>query len=150
MGKQLGYHAFQDWYSITHQDIEKHGGSGLISNHYNNSPVTTLLSLYPEFDWEPWKFVNLKLPRSIWGQEGKYGKKILTDMSKCLGISSLDDWYRVSLNDLALCRGADLYIKKRGGLMKFLLAEYPDHSWDQRKFSNRQKKSVTVVVVQNH
>jgi len=64
----------------------------------------------------------------------------LKDISCALGIIKLDDWYRVSHDDLSNC-SAFRFLHQRGGLLKILLQMYPNHQWDIEKFSNRQKKS---------
>jgi len=61
-------------------------------------------------------------------------------ISKLLGISKLDDWYRVSHKDLQNCR-IDTYLKRSGGLTQLLSKVYPQHEWNQDRFCNRPKKS---------
>jgi len=44
------------------------------------------------------------------------------------------------------CQAATFF-KHRGGLMKFLSEAYPEHPWEQDKFSNRQKKILSMVFI---
>src|SRR5271170_6889183 len=71
VGKQLGYKSFEDWYNITFEDINKHGGSGLL-HYYIDSPVNALLSIYPDFDWIIWKFHQV--PRGCWKDKKNHRK----------------------------------------------------------------------------
>jgi len=57
-----------------------------------------------------------------------------------LGISKLDDWYRVSQEDLAKYH-AGKFLKLKGGLLNTLSTAYPNFQWDNDKFNRKQKKS---------
>jgi len=95
-----------------------------------------LLSVYPKYHWLPWNFS--KSPVSIF--DGKHDKQFVAYLSKHLEISKLDDWYRVSRADLSRIK-AEAYLKKRGGLIKMVKREYPNHQWEPEKFNQRQKRS---------
>jgi len=101
--------------------------------------MNAVLSIYPERNWQPWKFSNIKV-HSIW-DDCKYDKDFIELLSANMGISNLCDWYRVSWSDLLKCRGAARFLNRRGGLVRALSGVYPNHPWDHKKFSNRQKKS---------
>ena len=44
-----------DWYNVTQEDIQKNGGIALLQQH-SNSPSKALQNIYPEHDWELWRF----------------------------------------------------------------------------------------------
>jgi len=138
VGKQLGFNSFEDWYNITQGDIIKQAGQRLLQRYYNGSLVCALLSVYPEYNWLPWKFSHLKRPDNIWGDQ--YDVALLSDIAKQLGVSKLTDWYRVSKGDLLNCN-AGTFLMKRGGLMKVLSLVFPNFLWDQDKFLQRQKRT---------
>jgi len=71
--------------------------------------------------------------------DGTYDKDFLTYVSSQLGISNLDDWYRVSRTDLEKCN-AFKFLQKRGGLLNVLLGVYPNHQWDESKFHQGVQK----------
>ena len=52
-----------------------------------------LCSLYPEYDWLPWKFVNC--PRNVWTVE-KNQRKFMEWAGNELKIKEMGDWYKVS------------------------------------------------------
>src|SRR5689334_8574467 len=57
LAQQLGYHSMDDWYNVTVEDINRHGGSTLLM-HYNGSPSKALQCVYPEHNWMMWRFVR--------------------------------------------------------------------------------------------
>ena len=65
LGKQLGYKEMTDWYNVTKEDIQKHGGAGLLASNYGDSPSKALKGVYPEHNWMLWNF-NV-IPMRYWG-----------------------------------------------------------------------------------
>lgn len=55
LAKKLRIENWQDWYSISYDDIKQRGGSGLLAN-YNQSSVKAIMNILPEYPWKPWKF----------------------------------------------------------------------------------------------
>src|SRR5690349_21566900 len=49
LGRELGYKKQEDWYRITWMEISNHGGSGLLSHRYGNSPYNMLKTIYFDF-----------------------------------------------------------------------------------------------------
>ena len=45
----------EDWYKLQVKDVYDKGGSSLLSI-YNNSPSGLVMSLFPDYDWKPYKF----------------------------------------------------------------------------------------------
>jgi len=99
--KEFGYVSFEDWYKITTEDVEMHGGSALV-NMYNGSVVNALLSLYPEYDWKIWEFVNVKSPLGFWD---RHNQRKYFDW---LGHKSMEDWYNISHNQVIQFGGRGL------------------------------------------
>src|SRR5271170_4757712 len=91
VGKQLKLKSFDDWYNITQEDINQHGGRKVLSC-YNGSPVNALLSIYPDFDWIIWKFKCV--PQGFW-KDKMNQKKFFDWVGKKLGIKSFEDWYNI-------------------------------------------------------
>lgn len=70
LGEKLGIQKLDDWYQISHLEaIEvsfiysrcshvKHG-AGLYLVEFENSLIKSLMSIYPEHHWKPWKFENI-------------------------------------------------------------------------------------------
>src|SRR5690349_7957226 len=51
MATQLGYKEMDDWYNITHEDIQKHTGETILGTYYGGSPSEALSAVYPEHNW---------------------------------------------------------------------------------------------------
>jgi len=99
--KELGLESFEDWYNITHKDINKLGGS-------------KLLYYYTGF-WSDKKYC---IPERLWNSyQGEFDAVLLAEIGNTLKISNLDEWYRVSLQELNQA-GASGFVRKRGGLKK--------------------------------
>ncbi len=70
--------------------VESFGAS--ILHKYNYSLSTLFAAVYPEFNWEPWRFkINA---RRIW-ENDETKKKFVEWAGKKLGIKNLEDWYKV-------------------------------------------------------
>jgi hypothetical protein len=45
----------EDYYNITKDDIINHGGSFILLHENGGSLFRTMKSIYPEFEWHPWR-----------------------------------------------------------------------------------------------
>jgi len=92
-----------DWYLRSYKDLLQIGGSGLL-RRYNNSLYRLLTSVYPSFDWQPWRFK--KLPNKLLNMHELEGKLLLSKLveflEKELGIEklTLEDLERISIKRL--------------------------------------------------
>ena len=60
----------------------------------NDSSLYKLLSsVYPHYEWLPWKFANF--PRSLWA-DVKNQRKFMEWAGKELKINEMSDWYKVT------------------------------------------------------
>jgi hypothetical protein len=50
LGKELGFKTLDDWYKVSHKDIQEKGGEGLL-NKYGRSTFNLLSSIYPQHTW---------------------------------------------------------------------------------------------------
>ena len=80
------------------------GGSTLLANM---SLVKLLSSVYPDYEWLPWKFS--KSPKNMW-EDATSQKKFLQWVGNELKIKEMKDWYNVSLQ-VKSCMCGDLYIR---------------------------------------
>lgn len=127
LGNQLEHKNMDDWYNITLEDIYKHGGYGLLSAYYNNSPSKALLAVYPEHNWMLWRFSSV--PYGFWSKLSVEKKKEMAEwLGKKLWIRELDDWYRVSTSELQKEFG------NKKNLADMLVEVYPEHNWDAERW----------------
>lgn len=53
--KEKGISSFDDWYSISNNDIIEYGGGGFLK-HYGHSLMRALIKVYPNYKWQDWRF----------------------------------------------------------------------------------------------
>ena len=68
-------------------------GGDVVFKKSNLSIPNMFSSVYPEYDWLPWKFT--KTPLDYWNHV-KNQRKFMDWAGKELGIKELDNWYNFS------------------------------------------------------
>ena len=94
--KKMNFKDKSDWYSITIKEIKNNGGSGLL-NRYNDSLQYALESIYPNYEWIPWKFNQT--PKNYW-LNIENQRKYFNWLSNQLNIKSNEDWYNIKLEKI--------------------------------------------------
>jgi len=131
LAKKLNIKGQEDWYRVSFQDISENGGLGLLSQHYGSSPSKAIMSVFPEYNWQPWSFE--KVHRHYWDESSNI-QELMKWLTETLQIKHLDDWYNVSLSQLYHL-GAKTAIERNGGLFQLLSKLYPEHKWDSEKLN---------------
>jgi hypothetical protein len=111
IAKELNVQNAEDWLKISATQVKDLGGSGLLSNHYNNSVVKALEAVYPE-------------KKSVFDKKLRH-REILDKEAQRLGITNHADWYGVQ----DLQQDATQLITNRydGSLYKALSLLYPQY-----------------------
>ena len=135
LGKEFEFSTLSNWYQVTKEVIDNRGGNSLLSK-YDGSPAKALRSIYPEHEWIAWKF-NQVSPQ-FWANKENH-KKLFDQLEKELNIQRLEDWYRISLNQIS--KVAPITLFKKHGMSQLLLKNYPQHSWDLERFNPRKGAS---------
>jgi hypothetical protein len=65
-----------------------------MKNYYSSSPLKLLSTVFPEYEWLPWKFGVIK--RDFW-HDVKNQRKFMEFSAKELNIKEMSDWYQVKL-----------------------------------------------------
>ena len=60
---------------------------------YNDSPYLMLKTLYPDYDWLPWKFT--RAPTNFW-DDIKMQRKYMDWLFTQLHLKDMNDWYKLS------------------------------------------------------
>ena len=119
-----------DWYSITINEIRNYGGSGLL-NKYNNSLQHALKSIYPNYEWIPWKFQTSK---NFWSNIENQ-RKYFNWLSNQLNIKSNEDWYNIKIEQIISLYSSSLLNKYYDGSLYLALKSiYPNYEWIPWKF----------------
>jgi hypothetical protein len=126
---------WEDWYKVTTDMLREKKRFKMVSNAYDGSVVKALMTVFPEYPWEPWKF--LQVPRGFWYDDNNI-KEYLKWVTKQLRISTLDDWYLVGIEEIKalgitfhfitfsdFCEGGVYLIQKNGGMLPMLKKYYP-------------------------
>jgi hypothetical protein len=109
------------------------GGANLIRQH-NHSTSTLLSTVYPDYNWLPWKFD--KCPNFYWNDFNNH-KKFIEWAAQQLKIKEMSDWYNVTVKDLYDIGGASLITTQYKGSPTLLLFKvYPDYNWLPWKFAH--------------
>jgi hypothetical protein len=133
LANTIGLKEFEDWYVLTRDDISKNGGGGLLQSVYQNSLSTALRSIYPQHEWLPWKFK--KVPVAFWEDKGNQNY-FFSWLDKVLQIKDMDDWYRVSLEQIYKVAPLTMFIRK--GFPNLLGEVYPHHKWSLDKLNHKK------------
>jgi hypothetical protein len=75
------------------KDFFSLGGSQLLNSKYNGSPYLLLSTVFPNYEWLPWKFD--KCPQNYW-DDFQNQLKFMNWVAKELNINENDDWYKIS------------------------------------------------------
>jgi len=129
--KELNVKSYEDWYTIKTQNVTKLGGTGVLA-YYGDSLARTLVALYPEHDWQLWRFSQV--PRHYW-QEEKNRKLYFEWLTSELKIKSMEDWYTITKEDVLKKEGAGgVLVYHRHSLVQALKDLYPNYPWQEWKF----------------
>jgi hypothetical protein len=121
----------EDWYKISRDNIEKNGGSTLLSK-YGNSPCKLVMALYPNHQWLVWKFEIV--PKGFW-EIKENQKKFMDWIGLELGFKVMDDWYKLTNKNILENGGSTLFCRNGNSSSKLVMATYPTHKWLPQRFS---------------
>jgi hypothetical protein len=122
----------EDWYNISLESVRDLGGQKLLALFYQDSMLNALVDLYPQYEWEPWRFS--KVPSNFW-QDIENQKLFWISLGKKKGFSKMESWYAITPDDV-LKHGGITILKNyhRNSLAAALTAAFPEHNWDPWKF----------------
>lgn len=66
LAKKIDVTQMEQWYQVSAAQIREHGGGGLLSGRYSNSPPKMIISLFPEHHWNLRKFILTS--KKLWGR----------------------------------------------------------------------------------
>ena len=131
--RELQLKSMEDWYNVSTEEVNKLGGSGLLSKYYGGSMFKALAHIYPEHDWKAWRFS--RVPTGFW-QDKRNQFELMEWLVKKLFVSKFEDWYRISVQQIERivpCRT----LFKQESFGDILQSVYPEHDWDINKLETR-------------
>jgi hypothetical protein len=132
VAKHLGLSSsLSSWYQVSQTQVIQLGGSSVLQK-YESSLCTTLKALYPQHEWQFWKFKNV--PRNAWATKHNQ-LEFMEWAATQLEITSMGGWYKVTVEQINQLGGLALIVNHYSGSLYALLAAlYPDYKWLEWKF----------------
>jgi hypothetical protein len=121
----------EDWYKVNTTTIFIQNGKQLL-RRFDYSICKMLSTLYPDTNWQPWRFH--RNCNNVWSIESNQ-KKYVEWLEEQLDIVILDDWYRITCEQLFKFGASILLQKYNYSLVNLLEAIYPNFCWIPWKFS---------------
>jgi hypothetical protein len=121
MKPALGINKPDDWYSITNVQAVKAGGSTIIRKHYHGSLIRALATIYPDHEWQAWRFRNVS---GRWWEDLDNQRRYLRWFEAQEGIRTQTDWYTVPADKLRAKHGA-YFLKKKTLAGMAILTSFP-------------------------
>jgi hypothetical protein len=128
ISEEYGVQSAHDWYALTTRHLREKGATAVL-HHYGHSLLRLLQSVYPEFEWLPWKF--RRSPYSYW-QEVRHQKQCLEHIQQQLGFKDVLQWMHVDTQTVKRLGGSGLLAYFGGSLQKVLTSVYPEIEWPSR------------------
>jgi len=122
----------EKWYKVSSKAILENGGGGLLAR-YKSSRSNILRSVYPDFDWDPLKF--LQVPRNHWA-DFENQKVFVENLREKLKIKEgeIDPWYNVTYKTVVANGGGGLLTLYDGRFPVLLQKVYPELKFDMWRF----------------
>ena len=116
--------------SLKFQEIQAVGGRGVLGQ-YKSSLYKMLSTVYPEYNWLPWKFSRTM--SGFWKVKENQ-RNFMEWAAKELKLNDIKDWYKVSHKEISKLGGIMLLKEYDYSLPMLLSNVFPDHSWDIFEF----------------
>lgn len=132
----------EPWYQISFDLVSERSGATLVQKYYSSSAANAVMEVFPEHNWQPWKF-NIS-PKGWWDSLQNqrrflieymlpqiYRKKNNTPSESEQQL--LEALYSVSTQDMKDHDGFTLYLRYRS-IQQMAQSVFPDHPWEPAKF----------------
>jgi hypothetical protein len=118
LAEELGVKSMDDWYNVSRLTVRN---KAPFVQEYYGGVFNALKSIFPEHNWIESRFY-------YWGQLDRQRQK-LEEIGKVLGVTKLDDWYKVSRKEVhSRAPWINTYY---GDVFTALKNIYPHHNWNE-------------------
>lgn len=131
IAKELYIDTLDDWYKFTSKQIRQK--APFVGSKYKGSLLEALQNIYPDHNWDGLRFATVS--RGYW-QSVDNQRKLMDKIGEELGVKVLDDWYKVSTQEVLSRRASFVTNIYHGSLSNTLKQLYPEHPWNELKFEN--------------
>ena len=102
-------------YGITTSILHKHGARTLLNeNYYGGSPKSLICSIFPEYNWIPWKFW---VPPQYWNKKSNRFQ-FLEYLKNKYQIEENEDWFRKITGRIIYEEGGITLRQKYGSIVE--------------------------------
>lgn len=124
---------YEAWYKVSSHTILDSGGATLL-NRYQGSVSKLLVNVFPEFSWDPLKF--MKAPNTYWDSLENQKSYLLELGKEKFGIKEgdMEAWYKVTSQSLLDNGGSALLSRYGNSLYKLFKAVFPEYDWKEWRF----------------
>jgi len=136
LGKKLNITTWEDWYKVKHEDFLGKGGITLL-HYYSNSIVSCLLAIYPQNNWQVWKFE--KVPKHCWS-DVKILRNFFDHLGKELCFTSQEDWYTLTRREIEIHGGSSILSHYDSSISKVLRTAFPEYNWNFDRFERKSEQ----------
>jgi hypothetical protein len=119
----------EGWYDVNIKSIPCKIWTKIVKNHHNWSFYKALYTIYPNFEWEPWKFIDQNMFNSE-NDEKEIEMRYIEWLSYHYSIDFFEKWYEINDKDIRW------YPTYRNGksLGQRLQYHYPNIEWKLWRF----------------
>ncbi|KAK5582431.1 hypothetical protein RB653_004016 [Dictyostelium firmibasis] len=136
--RNINFMVFSTWYNFKRSDFTRNHGSELLKL-YGDDHVQALISIYPAYNWELWKFPTLN--PSFWNVDKNVVKYLLWLIKTTKrDENNLDSCYYLTISDFIANYGQALIHKHDGSLPKIFQTYFPQHDWKLWLFDSPSKQ----------
>jgi len=136
----------EDFYPLLPHSLRGKEGYNMILKLYSGSVPLFLSTVYPEHEWEMWKFHNTpKLEQWQWSDK-KCQERFFLSLHHRIGVERMEDWYKLSISDVLMEGGMDLLRLYNDVPAKALMSLYSHHDWQFWRFSPPPPGAWTSVI----
>eukprot|EP01118_Nematostelium_gracile_P002202 TRINITY_DN12432_c0_g1_i1.p1 TRINITY_DN12432_c0_g1~~TRINITY_DN12432_c0_g1_i1.p1 ORF type:complete len:374 (-),score=47.94 TRINITY_DN12432_c0_g1_i1:428-1549(-) len=136
LAQQLKIKEMEDWYGLSHTQIDQHGGAGLLER-FDNSSSLMITTMFPKHEWDLENFVYK--PTGKW-DDVQFQRSFLDYLGKQLEIKEMDQWYKVNKTQICEKGGRGLLRRCNWSPSKMITSVLTEHEWNLHKFSSRPRR----------
>ena len=119
-------------YGITTSILQQHGARTLFKeNYYGGSPKTLICSIFPEYNWIPWKF---RVPHNYWNKKSNR-LQFLEYLKNKYQIEENEDWFRKITGRIIYEEGGKTLRQKYRSISNILKSVYSNINWNDISLS---------------
>eukprot|EP00026_Physarum_polycephalum_P001966 Phypoly_transcript_01970.p1 GENE.Phypoly_transcript_01970~~Phypoly_transcript_01970.p1 ORF type:complete len:954 (+),score=99.16 Phypoly_transcript_01970:90-2951(+) len=135
--RRAGFHPYvaANWYNVSRSSILETTGGNTLLQHYNNSMVNALITLFPEIEFKRSKFSIMQ--QNHW-QNMANRREFMREVANKRGFDPLvaENWYTLTKENIMHFKGVLSILKfHNGSLANALLSLFPEIGLEEHKFT---------------